>query len=143
MQSQGLSGAFSSTTVQRHQFFGALPSLRLPLCACHVTWLLLTNVTVPVCSVVPTSLRPHGLQPARLLGPWDFPGKSTGMGCLFLLQGIVPTQSLNLSLLHHLHRQVGSLALNHWVRHILEIFSQIKYIIKLTSPVYFSFFKCS
>ena len=24
---------------------------------------------------------PHGLQPTRLLGPWDFPGKSTGMGC--------------------------------------------------------------
>ena len=25
------------------------------------------------------SLRPHGLQPARLLGPWDFPGKNTGV----------------------------------------------------------------
>ena len=25
--------------------------------------------------------RPHGLQPSRLLGPWDFPGKSTGVGC--------------------------------------------------------------
>ena len=23
----------------------------------------------------------HGLQPTRLLHPWDFPGKSTGMGC--------------------------------------------------------------
>ena len=27
------------------------------------------------------SERPHGLQPTRLLGPWDFPGKSTGVGC--------------------------------------------------------------
>ena len=27
------------------------------------------------------SLRPHGLQPTRLLRPWDFPGKSTGAGC--------------------------------------------------------------
>ena len=27
------------------------------------------------------SLRPHGLQPTRLLRPWDFPGKSTGVGC--------------------------------------------------------------
>ena len=25
--------------------------------------------------------RPHGLQPTTLLRPWDFPGKSTGVGC--------------------------------------------------------------
>ena len=31
------------------------------------------------------SLRPHGLQPTRLLRPWDFPGKSTGVGCHCLL----------------------------------------------------------
>ena len=36
-------------------------------------------------SVVPDSLRPHGLQPTRLLPPWDFPGKSTGVGCHCLL----------------------------------------------------------
>ena len=29
---------------------------------------------------------PHGLQPSRLLHPWDFPGKSTGVGCYCLLQ---------------------------------------------------------
>ena len=34
----------------------------------------------------------------RLLCPWDFLGKSTGMGCHFLLQGIYPTQGLNLGL---------------------------------------------
>ena len=32
-------------------------------------------------SVVSNSSRPHGLQPTRLLHPWDFPGKSTGVGC--------------------------------------------------------------
>ena len=32
------------------------------------------------------SVQPHGLQPTRLLRPWDSPGKSTGMGCHFLLQ---------------------------------------------------------
>ena len=32
------------------------------------------------------SLRPHGLQPSRLLRPWDFPGKNTGVGCHCLLQ---------------------------------------------------------
>ena len=26
------------------------------------------------------SWRPHGLQPTRLLHPWDFPGNSTGVG---------------------------------------------------------------
>ena len=31
----------------------------------------------------------------RLLCPWDFPGKNTGMGCHFLLQGIFLTQGLN------------------------------------------------
>ena len=51
-------------------------------------------------SVVSDSLRPHGLQPARLLHPWDFPGKSTGVGCHFLLQGIFPMQGLNPGLRH-------------------------------------------
>ena len=32
-------------------------------------------------SVVSDSSRPHGLRPTRLLYPWDFPGKSTGVGC--------------------------------------------------------------
>ena len=37
-------------------------------------------------SVVSNSSRPHGTQPTRLLCPWDFPGKNTGVGCHFLLQ---------------------------------------------------------
>ena len=37
-------------------------------------------------SVVSDSYRPHGLQPTRLLCPWDFPGKSTGVGCHYLLR---------------------------------------------------------
>ena len=32
------------------------------------------------------SVRPHGLQPTRLLRPWDSPGKNTGVVCHFLLQ---------------------------------------------------------
>ena len=43
---------------------------------------------------------PNELQPARLLCPWDSPGKSTGVGCHALLHGIFPTQGSNLSLLH-------------------------------------------
>ena len=41
------------------------------------------------CSVVSDSSWPHGLQPTRLLHPWDFPGKSTGVGCHHLLRNIV------------------------------------------------------
>ena len=37
------------------------------------------------CSVMSDSSRPHGRQPTRLLRPWDFPGKSTGVGCHCLL----------------------------------------------------------
>ena len=38
------------------------------------------------CSVVSDSERPHRLQPTRLFCPWDFPGKSTGVGCHCLLR---------------------------------------------------------
>ena len=36
-------------------------------------------------SAMPESYRLHGLQPTRLLHRWDFPGKSTGVGCHCLL----------------------------------------------------------
>ena len=51
-------------------------------------------------SVLSDSLQPRGLQPARLLCPWDFPGKNTGVGCYFLLQEIFLNQGSNSSLLH-------------------------------------------
>ena len=38
------------------------------------------------------SLQFHGLQPARLLCPWDSPGKNTGVDCHSLLQRIFLTQ---------------------------------------------------
>jgi len=48
--------------------------------------LLLSRYCCQVASVVSDSVRPHGLQPTRLLRPWDSPGKNTGVGCHFLLQ---------------------------------------------------------
>ena len=45
-----------------------------------------------------TLFQPHGLYPARLLCPWDSPGKNTGVDYHFLLQGIFPTQGSNLHL---------------------------------------------
>ena len=49
-----------------------------------------------------------------LFHPWNFPGKNTGVGYHFFLQGILPTQGLNLSLLNLLHWQVDSLPLCLW-----------------------------
>ena len=46
-------------------------------------------------SVVPDSLRPHGLH-----SPWNSPGQNTGVGSLFLLQGIFPTRGSNPGLPH-------------------------------------------
>ena len=50
-----------------------------------------------VCSVVqlcPTLCDPmNPMEPARLLCPWDFPGKNTRVGCHFLLQGIFTTRT--------------------------------------------------
>ena len=72
----------------------------------------------PLCSfsysVMSDSLLLYGLKPVRLLCPWNFPGKDTGVGCHFLLQNIFWTQGSNLCLprcrwiLYHLNNQ-GSL----------------------------------
>ena len=63
-----------------------------------INWTLQGVLKVPlvtllgVCrSVVPDSLQPPGLQPGSLLCPWDSPGKNTGVGCHFLLQGFFAT----------------------------------------------------
>ena len=47
-----------------------------------------------------SSLPPSGLQPTRLLCPWDSPGKNNGVGYHFLLHGIFPTQGSNPHLLY-------------------------------------------
>ena len=64
------------------------------------------------CSVMSNSSWPHGLWPARLLCPWEFSGKNTGVDCHFLLLGIFPKQGLNPPLLCLMHWQVGSLPLS-------------------------------
>ena len=62
-----------------------------------------------VCLVMSSSQRPHGLQLAKLLCPWNFPGKNTGVGCHFLLQRIFQIQESSLCLLHLLHLEGGFL----------------------------------
>ena len=68
----------------------------------RITWEKWLNYRVVVLSlsVMSDSFLPHGLQPTRLLCPWNFPGKNTGVDCHFLLQGIFPTQGSNPSLLY-------------------------------------------
>ena len=51
-------------------------------------------------SVLSDSLQPRGLQPVRLLCPWDAPGQNTRAGCHALLQGIFPTRGWNPGLPH-------------------------------------------
>ena len=72
-----------------------------------------SNVRMLNCSVRSDFLWPHGLQPTRLFCPLNFPGKNTGVGCHFVLQGIFPTQGLKLCLFSLLHWLVGSLPLWH------------------------------
>ena len=58
-----------------------------------------------------TRCNPTDCSPAKLLCPWDSPGKNTGVGCHFLLQQITPTQGWNPSLLCLLRWQADSLPL--------------------------------
>ena len=80
---------------------------------CYILECVFVCVCVCVCSVMSDSLQPHGLQPAKLLCPWDFSGKNTGMGSHFLLQGIFPTQGSNPYLLQLLHWKADPLPLSH------------------------------
>ena len=47
------------------------------------------------------TLQTHGLWPARLLYPWNSPGKNTGLDCHALLQGSISTHGLNQGLSLH------------------------------------------
>ena len=65
-----------------------------------MTWTKAVVVTMN--KLCPTLLQPHGLWPAGILCPWDFPGKNTRVGCHFLSPGDLPDpgiepMSLNVS----------------------------------------------
>ena len=64
------------------------------------SWTLVFEHTARVQSLSYVQLlRPHGLQPTKLLCPWNFPD-NTGVGCHFLFWGRFPTQGSNPCLLH-------------------------------------------
>ena len=86
-------------------------------------------------SVMSNALWPQGLQSTRLLCPWNFPGKNTGVGCHFLLQvssdpGTEPTIScisciscIGRQILYHQHN-LGNLINNkNWMNVLLYIWT--------------------
>ena len=77
--------------------WGFSPQIFYPL-----TWILhfhdRTSCSWSVAKVTSDFLWPHGLCSPSLLCLWDFPGKNTGGGCHFFLQGIFSTQGSNLCL---------------------------------------------
>ena len=78
-------------------------------CICIFNILILLFSLQEVCMCV-LSHPVMSLWTPQALSPWDFLGKSTGVGCHFLFQGIFLTQGLNLCLLLW---QANSLLLSH------------------------------
>ena len=61
-----------------------------------------------VTKLCPALFQPQGLYSTKLLCPWDFPGKNTGVGGHFLFQGIFLTQGLSPCFLYRQR------VLHHW-----------------------------
>ena len=98
----GRAGLFPSTHILRKanlppfQISAGTPRRTFSALGKSVVLILLVGANLPSWSLgpeIPTSF-------IRLLCPWNFPGKNTGVSCYFLLQGIFPTQGWNLGLLH-------------------------------------------
>ena len=103
---------FSSQNMRVSTMYLALFNLWVCVCVCMC---VLRGVQLPW---------PHGLWPTRLLCPWDSPGKNTGVGCHFLLQGIFQTKGLNPHLWCLLHCQADSSATWEackWLKHLQQV----------------------
>ena len=93
-----------------------LQHIRKPLQFDYCFSFALTQSCPTLCDPMDCSL-PDSSVHVVLVGysPWDFPSKSTGVVCHFLLQGIFPTQGVNLGLppcrqmLYHLSYQGSKL----------------------------------
>ena len=91
--------------VSKQQF----KAINTPVVPMSENWIIMLVLSH---SAVSNFLWPHGLQPPRLLCPWNSPGKNTGVGCHFLLQrtflpGMNPTcpaLAVGFLLLSHLGR---------------------------------------
>ena len=88
------------------------------------------------CSVVSDPQRPHGLQPTRLLHPWDLPGKSTGVGCHCSSDYFIPfiSESTIRSAVDRIRILITS---THWVLTMCQLLSTVcvlTYLVLITTP---------
>ena len=93
----GNSPPISVTLIQELLSAKSHPHLWLLSCVTNLTFQLLSHSRL--CSVASNSLQPHGLSPTRLLHPFNFPGKNSGVGCrnssLLSDPGIEPTSLIS------------------------------------------------
>ena len=107
-------------------FLASQPHSRLQSLDAWILFRFTSTLTMPLCVCVcarvharsvsqsdPTICDPMVHSPPGSSVHGDSPGKNTGVGCHFLLQGIFPSQGLKLHLLHLQHWQVDSLPLCH------------------------------
>ena len=118
---------------------------------CECCQSVVSFCVVLVTESCPVLLRPHGLQPTRLLYPRYVPGKISGVGCHFLLQGILLTQASNSQLLHwwvdslplspkgsplsHLNPPPNSYEINHFLLSEEESEAQVKSLAQTHSAI--------
>ena len=98
---------FIFTTQTSQQLLHFYKSVNYLKCCCLVT------------KLCPTLLRPHCLQPTKLLCPWGFRGKNTEVGCHFFLPGTFTMQGSDFCLLRW---QIASLLLSHQGSPLFYIF---------------------
>ena len=79
---------------------------------------------------MPDSLRPHGLQPIRLLCPWDFSGKDNGVGCLSFSRGSSQPRDWT-----QVSCTAGRFFTNWATREALELVMLCKYLILSSLPL--------
>ena len=79
-----------------HKGLSCLPDLIMAIITYHIE----SEVKVKSLSCARLFGTPRTVACTKLLYPWDFPSKSTGVGCHSLLRGIFPTQGSNPGLLN-------------------------------------------
>ena len=93
---QGRKESDTTECLSHHDLTSTRWNLLIQKCQNHVS----PSEFVLSCLVMSNSLGPHGLQPTRLLCPWDSLARVLEWVTIILLQGIFPTQGLNPGLPH-------------------------------------------
>ena len=102
-----------TTETNHHRLVGLKYNRKVCVCVCVCVRARVRARAHALIQSCPILCDLMGCYPARLLCLWNFPGKYTGVGCLFLLQGIFLTQGSSWYLWCLLHWQADSLPLCH------------------------------